>query len=271
MLAAGERLIATQGLSLSLEHLRMEELIADAGVSRTSSYRRWPTKDLYAADLLLHVAEHTQLADDLTVYLAATSSLAPDLVTGITSPQGRRDLIVELMRLITAADFSLALASSTWRSFVMLRAAHGGLPDGTLRARVAEALRATERGFQSRREAALRAAAGLMGYRLRDASSVGWSDLALLSSASFTGLLIQAYSDPDSVLGESIRAAFGSTRPAPWSAATLAQAFLFFAAAEPDPAVAWDDERLATTSAALGDLKATLGALWVADEQRPTA
>ncbi len=268
MLAAGERLIATQGLSLSLEHLRMEELITDAGVSRTSSYRRWPTKDLYAADLLLHVAEHTQLTDDLTVYLDATSRLAPDLVTGITTPQGRRDLIVELMRLITAADFTLALASSTWRGFVMLRAAHGGLPDGTLRARVAAALSATERGFQSRREAALRAAAGLMGYRLRDASSVDWPDLALLTSASFTGLLIQAYSDPDAVLGESTRTAFGSTRAAPWSAATLAQAFLFFGAAEPDPAVAWDDERLATTGAALGDLRATLGALWVADEQR---
>ena len=63
MLDAGARLIAAQGLSLSLEHVSMEELISDAGVSRTSSYRRWPTKDLFAADLLLHLARNTRLLD----------------------------------------------------------------------------------------------------------------------------------------------------------------------------------------------------------------
>ncbi len=264
MLAAGARAIAEHGLSLSLEHLSMEELIAEAAVSRTSSYRRWPTKDLFAADLLLHVARDTRLADDLTPYLEAASALDPDLLAGIVHDQGRRDLCVELMRIITSADFGHALASASWRGFVTLRAAHGGLPDGEVRARVAEALGATERGFQVRRAEALGAAASLMGYRLRDARSIDWSDLALLTSASFTGLLVQAYSDPDAVLGETDRAAFGSSRTARWSAAALSSANLFFAATEPDPDVIWDEARLAATVEALADLAGTLGRLWAA-------
>ena len=267
MLDAGARLIAAQGLSLSLEHVSMEELISDAGVSRTSSYRRWPTKDLFAADLLLHLARNTRLLDDLTPYVEAAGALPRELLDGVAREQGRRDLIVELMRRVTAADFAAALESATWRSFVMLRAAHGGLPDGELRARVAEALGNTERTFQTQRAASLRAAANLMGYRLRDPESLGWPDLALLTSASFTGLLIQAYSDPEAVLAATPRAPFGSSRPAAWNAATLAPATLFFGATEPDPAVAWDAARVTATKAALNDMAGTLGQVWAAGNQ----
>lgn len=240
----------------------MEDLIRDAGVSRTSSYRRWPTKDRFAADLLLAIAERTQLTDDLSGYVAAARTLPVDLFSGLDTEQGRRDLVVELMRVVTVADFTMALASAPWRSYLVLRAAHGGLPDGELRTRIADALRATERGFQARRADVLRHGAGLMGYRLRDPGTIDWATLAVLTSASFTGLLVQALSDPDAVLAEQPRAAFGSSRTAPWSAATLASTNLFFGATEPDPDVSWDAPRIAATIAALQHIDETLADVW---------
>ena len=262
MLDAGARFIAAQGLSLSLEHLSIEELIAEAGVSRTSSYRRWPTKDAFAADLLLHVAQNTNVSDDLTIYVAAVRGLPPELLADIEAEQGRRNLTVEMMRVIAAADFTAALNSPTWRSFVMLRAAHGGLPDGKLRIQVAAALGATERSFQTRRSAALRSSAELMGYRLNDPATIAWDALALLTSASHTGLLIQAYSDPETILAETPRAAFGSTVTSPWNAAALAPANLFFGATEPDPTISWDASRITDTRAALRHIDQTLGRVW---------
>lgn len=140
MLDAGTRLVGEQGLSLSLEHISMEELIADAGVSRTSSYRRWPTKDAFAADLLLHIAGQTQLSTDRAPYLDAIRNLPPELTEHLDTAQGRRDVAVEVMRTLAIADFSGSLASPSWRSFVVLRAAHGTLPAGELWDRLTEAL-----------------------------------------------------------------------------------------------------------------------------------
>ena len=262
MLAAGKAYVDQEGLSLSLEHLSMEDLIREAGVSRTSSYRRWPTKDRFAADLMLHLARSAALTDDLTGYVDAVRTLDPTLLAGLATGQGRRTLIVEAMRVITQADFEGSLASTSWRSYVVLRAAHGGLPDGDLRRQVAVALGETERGFLTSRAAALATSADLMGYRLRDPETTGWDDLAQLLSAQFTGLLIQAYSDEDAVLRTTMRRAFGSRVESPWCAATLGPAALFFGATQPDPSVVWDAARITAAERLLADFDTTLAAIW---------
>lgn len=262
MLDAGARLVGVQGLSLSLEHVRMEDLIADAGVSRTSSYRRWPTKDAFAADLLLHIAENTRLTTDSTPYADALGAVPAALLDGLETPQGRRDLVVEAFRLLTTADFTAALESPAWRSFVMLRAAHPSLPAGELRDRVTAALAHTERGFAAYRAQALAGAAALIGYRLTAPDAVDWPTLAELSGASFTGMLVRAFSDPDSVLADRACAPFGSSAPAAWNLATLAAGGVFFGATEPDPTTPWDAERIAATRALLADTPAVLATLW---------
>lgn len=262
MLDAGTRLVGEQGLSLSLEHISMEELIADAGVSRTSSYRRWPTKDAFAADLLLHIAGQTQLSTDRAPYLDAIRNLPPELTEHLDTAQGRRDVAVEVMRTLAIADFSGSLASPSWRSFVVLRAAHGTLPAGELWDRLTEALTTSERRLSDFRADTLRTAAAAMGYRLVDPDAVDWTTTAELSSASFTGMLIRAFSDPDSVLAQRPLAPFGSSRQASWNLAALATASVFFAAAEPDPAVIWDADRVATMQAILASPDALLAIIW---------
>lgn len=266
MLDAGARLVGRQGLSLSLEHVSMEELIKDAGVSRTSSYRRWPTKDAFAADLLLHIAEGTRLTTTFAPYADAVRQIDPVLVEGLDSPAGRWDLIVEVFRVLTSADFAASLASETWRSYIVLRAAHGSLPEGELRDRISAALGRTERGFTTYRAGALQAASGLMGYRLRDPEAVDWHTLAEFVSASFTGMAVRAFSDPGSVLAERLCAPFGSGHRAPWNLAMLASANAFFGATEPDPGVAWDAARVAATKEQLADVDGLLGRLWFTEE-----
>jgi AcrR family transcriptional regulator len=264
MLDAGARLVAERGLSLSLEHLSMEELVQQAGVSRTSSYRRWPSKDLFAADLLLRLARATDLSADVPtdVLTLLTDLAATD--HDLSTAQGRRDLVVEVLRLVVEADFLAMLRSSAWRSHVALRAAHLGLPDGDLRAQVTTALRETEQRFTHRRAALFAALADLLGYRLVTPDPRGWERLSLTLGAVATGLLVRGYADPEAVTVGTPLAAFGSSRTAVWSDATLASVGVLLAAMEPDPAVEWDDARTAALRARLDDPEGTVRALLAA-------
>jgi AcrR family transcriptional regulator len=256
MLDAGVRLVAERGLSLSLEHLSIEDLIQDAGVSRTSSYRRWPTKDLFAADLLLRLARATDLPTDLSEDLPGLTRDLADLGarTGdLSSATARRDLVVGVLRIVVAGDFDAMLRSPAWRSHVALRAAHLGLPGGALREQVSRALRETEQRFTDRRAAVFAALADLLGYRLAVPDDRGWHRLSLTLGAVATGLLVRGYADPDAVTATTRTAPFGSTTPADWSEATLASVGVVLGAIEPDPEAAWDEAGTAVLRGALAD------------------
>ncbi len=265
MLAAGARLVAAQGLSLSLEHLRMEELIAEAEVSRTSSYRRWPTKDLFAADLLLRLARATDLPTAVPPGLVEALAAVPaDLLDGLGTAQGRRDAVVEVLRVVVGTDFHAMLGSTAWQSYVALRAAHLGLPDGQVREQVAEALRGTERRFTERRAVAFRALADLVGYRLVHEDLQGWQRLSLTLGAVATGLLVRGWSDPAAVSTTTLTAVYGSGRTASGDAATLASVGVLLGAIEPDPDLVWDEARVAALRARLEDADGTTRALLAA-------
>lgn len=267
MLDAGVRLVAERGLSLSLEHLSMEELVQDSGVSRTSSYRRWPTKDLFAADLLLRLAHATDLPADLPDGLPGLISDLAELGTragDLGSAAARRDLVVAVLRIAVGRDFEAMLGSPAWRTHVALRAAHLGLPDGDLRAQVAAALRDTERRFTERRAAVFAALADLIGYRLTVADARGWLRMSGTLGAVATGLLVRGYADPESVTATTRAAPFGSSTPADWSEATLASVGVLLGAIEPDPTIVWDDARTAALRARLRDPGSALRTLLAA-------
>jgi AcrR family transcriptional regulator len=56
MLGAGRELALEAGAALTIEHLRLEEVIQRARVPRSSAYRLWPYKEDYIEDLLCYLA-----------------------------------------------------------------------------------------------------------------------------------------------------------------------------------------------------------------------
>ena len=261
MLTAGVEFVRQHGLSLSLEHLSMEDLIKEAGVSRTSSYRRWPTKDQFAADLLLRLAR-APITSDLGYLVSAIEEIPDEAFAHLDTEQGRLDALVEVERATMVADFAATVGSPRWQAYIVLRAAHIGLPEGEVRTQIAAALRDTERTFTQRRARVFATVAALLGRRLRDPDAVGWDALADAVSATVTGMVVRAWSDPDAATATRPLAPFGTSRVAEWNTAGLAAASLFLDATEPDPAVTWDDARVARLRAALADVAGTLDALW---------
>ena len=52
MLRAAVAMVQRTGLTVSLDHISLEDVIRDADVSRSAVYRRWPYKDLFFSDLV---------------------------------------------------------------------------------------------------------------------------------------------------------------------------------------------------------------------------
>jgi len=258
MLQAGVRFVAEQGLSLSLEHLSIEELIQAAGVSRTSSYRRWPTKDLFGADLLLLLASATELSGEIAGLSDALASIDLELLKSIDTEQGRRDAVVAILRVVMETDFLAMLDSTEWRQYTALRAAHVGLPDSDLRERVASELRDAERRFTQARATALQVLTSLVGYRLRCPDADAWERLSLTLGAVSTGMLVRGYSDPEAVRSTTTLSPFGSSVAAPWSVATLASVGILLDSVEPDPTLMWDEARIAALRARVADIEGTI-------------
>ncbi|AXE39899.1 TetR/AcrR family transcriptional regulator [Acidipropionibacterium virtanenii] len=263
MLDAGARFVAENGLSLSLEHLSMEDLIRDAGVSRTSSYRRWPTKDQFAASLLLEIARATELSSDIDALVAA---LTDDIAAiDVTTPEGRRTALVEALRVLMQTDLVTMLGSPRWRTYMVLRAGHIGLPDAELRTRVAEALTATEQRFTATRARAFETLCGIIGYRLDEPDATTWEQLSLSVGAMATGMLIRGYSDPTPIVALTPRRVLGSQVVSPWSAAALGAVGVFMDAVQPDPGIRWDAGRLSGLHDQLADLPAIARRILTAD------
>ena len=56
MLGAAIDMINRTGLTVSLDHIRFEDVIRDADVARSTAYRHWPYKDLFFSDLVKELA-----------------------------------------------------------------------------------------------------------------------------------------------------------------------------------------------------------------------
>lgn len=254
MLAAAIAMVHRTGLTVSLEHVSLEDVIRDAGVSRSAAYRRWPYKDLFLSDLVRELAQDStpEMADD---ELRLVKRIIAEREAWLDSAQGRRDLIVELFRQLSAHDFDTMYASTPWRTYIALHATFMSLPDGDLRREVQASLAASERRRSARIARAWVRLAELFGYRLRPDTSVSFGTFATILSAHLRGLILITLADPE-LASQRIQAKpFGGSKSAEWTLAGLGLASTVTALLEPDPAVAWDAERVETVKEALRNLE----------------
>jgi len=250
MLRAAAAMVRDTGLTVSLEHISFEDLIRDAGVSRSAAYRRWPHKDLFFSDLVTALAEDV-VPSIVSDELALMRRVIADHQDWLGTPQLRHGLVVELFRQLSLLDFRTLCQSSAWRTYLALHATFASIPDGELRDQVRAAIARSERRHLARVATAWEQLTALFGYRLRPGLGVTFQSLAALLDATMRGLVMMASSTPD-IAGDRVRARpFGAAAEEEWSLPALGLASVATAFLEPDPTITWDDARLTAVREAL--------------------
>ncbi len=253
MLQAAIAMVNQAGLTVSLDHISFEDVIRDARVSRSTVYRRWPYKDLFFSDLLKELAGAATPAAISSEEAAAPSikRILLDHLDWLETAEGRRDLILEVMRQGALHDFETMHGSTEWRTYLALHATFLSVADDELRDDLRTALAQSERDFIGRIAASWERLSGLLGYRLRPELDATFETIASLASADLRGHVIMALASPD-IAARRIRARpFGAAQTAEWSPPAIAIASIAQAFLEPDPTIVWDDERLASVRQAL--------------------
>jgi AcrR family transcriptional regulator len=172
MLDAGRELALEAGAALTVEHLRLEEVIQRARVPRSSAYRLWPYREDYTDDLLCYLAGAGSWFRERTVFDPETFAVATDLLAGnkqlLATPVGRRSLLLEIVRLSTVRNYDALTDSAPWRLHMALVATLGSTRSGEARRRIAAALEDAQKRSRESMVALLSHLMGVLGMRLRD-------------------------------------------------------------------------------------------------------
>jgi hypothetical protein len=158
--------------------------------------------------------------------------------------------MMDLIRQLALLDFQTVFASPGWRTYLALHATFLSLADGRLRDEIQHILATSERDRMSRVAQAWQRLAALFGYQLRPGAD-SFASLVTLLSATMRGLVIMALSMPEIAEQRTDMNSFGADRVGEWSLAAIGFASLASAFLEPDPAIEWNDERLAVVRAGL--------------------
>jgi AcrR family transcriptional regulator len=244
MLQAAAAMVNRTGLTVSLDHISLEEVIREADVSRSAVYRRWPYKDLFFSDLVKEMAcsATPTIIDD---ELALIKRIVAEHLDWLDTPERRHGLVIELIRQLALLDFQTLHGSARWRTYLALHATFLSLADGQLRDQVQAALAQSEHAHQAQIAQAWELLTGLFGYRLRPGFGATFQTLAALLDATMRGLVVMALSMPDLATHRAQARPFGAVTQDQWSLPALGAASIASALLEPDAAIEWDDERLA--------------------------
>lgn len=172
MLDAGRELAAEAGAALTIEHLRLEEVIQRARVPRSSVYRMWPYKEDYLDDLLCYLAGAGNWYHARPVFDPETANVLrrtlEDNTELLASPEGRRALLCEVVRLTAARNYHALAESLTWRLSMALSVTLGSTRSGEARRKIADALGEGQRVSREGLVTLFGFAVDVLGLRLRD-------------------------------------------------------------------------------------------------------
>jgi AcrR family transcriptional regulator len=172
MLEAGRELAEESGAALTIEHLRLEEVIQRARVPRSSVYRLWPYREEYIDDLLCHLAGGGSWFSDRPVLDPGTfADIRQILETNanlLATLEGRRALLCEITRVTVTRNYAGLTESTRWRLHMALVATLGSTRSGESRKRIAAALEDSQRRSREMMIAVLVQLAGVIGLRPRN-------------------------------------------------------------------------------------------------------
>jgi AcrR family transcriptional regulator len=190
MLDAGRELAIEAGAALTIEHLRLEEVIQRARVPRSSVYRLWSYRDEYIDDLLCYLAGAGSLFGSRPVFDPETFAVASQVLTDnrdlLATADGRRALMREIVRVTAKRNYQALTESAPWRLHMALVATLGSTRSGEARRQIAAALEEAQLRSRESLVALFGYLMGEIGLRLRDPA---WTTDHLQLTG---GLLVQA-------------------------------------------------------------------------------
>ncbi len=248
MLDTGVRIARSEGLRVSFDLLQLEDVIAEAGVSRSAVYKRWPRKEQYYSQVLLRLAGEAHPAQ--SAYDIGTELVAIDVALAHTdwfsSPEGRRKLLIEMCREGALQNFMALRERKEWQVYMALHATLGSLPDNRFQDAMREALRLSEEAFIAKMTDFYIRMIEVLGYRMKvSAGDVGYAEFAALGAAVVEGLVMTSSATPMLSEQRFMIDPFDSGHLADWSYAALGFTSIALSLTEPDPTITWDAERLA--------------------------
>ena len=205
MLEAGRELAIEAGAALTIEHLRVEEIIQRARVPRSSAYRMWPYREEYIDDLLCYLAGAGNWFNDRPIFDPETFTVLKQAVEDnrelIGTREGRRALLCEIVRLTVAQNYAALTESGTWRLHMALSATLGSTRSGEARQKIAAALEESQRVSRDSLVAVFGFLAAELGLRMRDpAATIEHMQLAgglLVQSVALRNVQVRAAADGD--------------------------------------------------------------------------
>jgi AcrR family transcriptional regulator len=250
MLDAGRAIALKAGTGLTIDHLRLEEVIARAEVPRSSVYRLWAYKNDYIDDLLVYLAGPGSWFVNSEVFDPETFAILRAVIAGhwhlAATLEGRRAILCEAVRLAGARNYRALSESPYWRMHNALIATVGCTREGEARDKIAVALEHAQ--FQSRVSmlSLFGYLSAALGLRPRDpARSIAHLALAggtLIQSLAIRHVLAQAAlphtseaSDTDRLLNAPLPGPGISGEPADWTLASFGYLAIMDAFTELDP------------------------------------
>ncbi|MCS5716787.1 TetR/AcrR family transcriptional regulator [Herbiconiux sp. CPCC 205763] len=223
------------GLTIGFEHLVMDDLIREAGVPRSSTYRLWDSKEAFVSDLLIEIATETsnKLADAET--LEISERILFDNVESLTDPGERQRVMYEVIRVALEHNYRAVIASVPWQSYVGLSATLLSHLESSAREEIERALRAGSDAFIERMAEFHRWFSTILGYRIRAEWNGDYRPYAVVISAVVEGLGLRHLGNPG-VVDASYRGPATSTSDDPdWALPALALVAILERFLEQDP------------------------------------
>lgn len=230
---AVEMLTKSGGLTVSLAHLNMEELIRIADVPRSSVYRAWESKEAFQVDLMERIIQpaedHGGLYDPETLQVAA--EVLQEHADRLGTAEGRRSVLREMIRQGVAHNFESVARSLAWRSSSALAATLPALDD-TDQQRLLTALRQSEARFIDRMSDFYLAMLPILGMRMKAGFDV--KVFAATGSAVVEGLIRRSLTNPE-LVSPSILQPGLDDEPVEWQLAAVGFMGIVDVMLEPDP------------------------------------
>jgi hypothetical protein len=172
MLDAGRELALEAGAALTIEHLRLEEVIQRARVPRSSVYRMWAYREDYIDDLLCYLAGMGSWFSSRPVLdtgsFGDVMQILGDNARLLGTLEGRRALLCEVTRVTVTRNYTALTESTPWRLHMALVATLGSTRTGETHRRAPAALEDSQRRSREWLVAVLGQLMGVLGLRLRD-------------------------------------------------------------------------------------------------------